>query len=433
MTKKEIPEVLILGLPNAGKSTLINALSKRKTSIIGSTPNTTRDKVTTTLEFDDEKKLLISDLPGFLEDPDDINHKFQDNISRYINKVDHVLFLIDVQSKNYSGLDSIFKLINNNNLQNKTTTVFNKAENFQIENLDKRMYKYIFNSEIFISAYHKKGLDILENILEKLSMKIGKVKDNKSSIVIVGRPNAGKSTLFNSILNRKRSTVSDIPGTTRDKINEEISLNKISYQITDTAGIPRKKQKNQIDIYSSTLAIRSLENASIALIIVDSEVGLTFEDKRILKEAIEQNVTPIVVLNKWDKLDTFEKEVINKNINRELKQYQWVNVLRISALRKKNILQISKSISDVENQLDTRIGTSELNIKFRELWIKNPPHPFRGKRAKLKYVTQYSTQPPEFSFNLSSRIPKNYQMFIENIIRDDFNMKNISFKVKINA
>ena len=433
MTKKEIPEVLILGLPNAGKSTLINALSKRKTSIIGSTPNTTRDKVTTTLEFDDEKKLLISDLPGFLEDPDDINHKFQDNISRYINKVDHILFLIDVQSKNYSGLDSIFKLINNNNLQNKTTTVFNKAENFQIENLDRRMYKYIFNSEIFISAYHKKGLDILENILEKLSMKIGKVKDNKSSIVIVGRPNAGKSTLFNSMLNRKRSTVSDIPGTTRDKINEEISLNKISYQITDTAGIPRKKQKNQIDIYSSNLAIRSLENASIALIIVDSEVGLTFEDKRILKEAIEQNVTPIVVLNKWDKLDTFEKEEINKNIKRELKQYQWVNVLRISALRKKNILQISKSISDVEDQLDTRIGTSELNIKFRELWIKNPPHPFRGKRAKLKYVTQYSTQPPEFSFNLSSRIPKNYQMFIENIIRDDFNMKNISFKVKINA
>ena len=152
-----------------------------------------------------------------------------------------------------------------------------------------------------------------------------------------------------------------------------------------------------------------------------------------MKEAIEQNVTPIVVLNKWDKLDTFEKEEINKNIKRELKQYQWVNVLRISALRKKNIVQISKSISNVEDQLDTRIGTSELNIKFRELWIKSPPHPFRGKRAKLKYVTQYSTQPPEFSFNLSSRIPKNYQMFIENIIRDDFNMKNISFKVKINA
>ena len=130
MTKNKIPEVLILGLPNAGKSTLVNALSKRKTSIIGSTPNTTRDKVTTILEFDNEKKLLISDLPGFLENPNEINDKFQDNILRYINKAEHILLLIDVQSKNYSGLDSIFKLINKNNLQSKTTTVFNKEEKF---------------------------------------------------------------------------------------------------------------------------------------------------------------------------------------------------------------------------------------------------------------------------------------------------------------
>ena len=433
MSEKKIPEILIVGLPNAGKSTLINALSNRKTSIIGSTPNTTRDKVTTTLEFDDEKRLLISDLPGFLEVDDNVNNKYQENILRYINKVEHILFLIDVHSKNYSGLDSIFNLINNNNLQNKTTTVFNKAENFKIENLDKRMYKYIFNSEIFISAYHKKGLDVLENVLEKISIKAPKENNKKSSIVIIGRPNAGKSTLFNSLLNSNRSTVSNVPGTTRDKIDEEISLNKISYQITDTAGIPRKTQKNQIDKYSSTLAIRSLENASIALIVVDSEVGLSFEDKRILKETIEQNVTPIIVLNKWDKLDTFEKEEINKNIKNELKQFQWVNVLRISALNKKNIAQISRSISDVEDQLHTRIGTSELNTKFRELWIKNPPHPFRGTRAKLKYVTQYSTYPPEFSFNLSSRIPKNYQMFIENFIRNNFNMKNICFRVKINA
>ena len=433
MTEKKIPEILIIGLPNAGKSTLINALSKRKTSIIGSTPNTTRDKVTTTIEFDQDKKLLISDLPGFLEVSDDINDKFQDNILRYINNADHILFLIDINSKNYSGLDSIFNLINKNNLASKTTTVFNKVENFKIENLDKRMYKYIFNTDIYISAYHKKGLDILEKKLKQISKKSPKLNNKKSSIAIVGRPNAGKSTLFNSLLNSNRSTVSNVPGTTRDKIDEDIHLNKVLYQITDTAGIPRKTQKNQIDKFSSTLAIRSLEKASLALIVVDSEIGLAFEDKRILKEAIEQNVTPILVLNKWDKLNTLEKEEINKNIKNELKQYQWVNVLRISALNKKNINQISKTINDIESQLHTRIGTSELNIKFRELWVKNPPHPFRGKRAKLKYVTQYSSYPPEFSFNLSSRIPKNYQMFIENNIRQNFNMKNICFKVKINA
>lgn len=433
MTKNKIPEVFVLGLPNAGKSTLVNALTKRKTSIIGSTPNTTRDKVSTIIEFDNEKKLMISDLPGFLEKTDEFNVNFQENILRYIDNAEHIIFLIDVNSKDYSGLDSIFDLISKNNLQNKTTTVFNKTENIDISNIDKRMYKYIFNKEFFISAYHKVGLELLENYLKKFSTKMFNDLEKKSSIVIIGRPNAGKSTLFNSLLNNKRSSVSNVPGTTRDKIVENINLNQISYQISDTAGIPRKTQKNQIDKYSSSLSLRSLESASLALIIIDSEVGLTFEDKRILKESIENTVTPIVVLNKWDLLETNHKDEINKNIKNELKQYQWVNVLRISALNKKNIKQISKNIDDVEKQLNTRIGTSELNMNFRELWLKSPPHPFRGKRAKLKYVTQYSTYPPEFSFNLSSRIPKNYHVFIENNIRESYNMKNICFKVKINA
>ncbi|MFL2702282.1 MAG: ribosome biogenesis GTPase Der [Candidatus Actinomarina sp.] len=433
MTKNKIPEVFVLGLPNAGKSTLVNALTKRKTSIIGSTPNTTRDKVSTIIEFDNEKKLMISDLPGFLEKTDEFNVNFQENILRYIDNAEHIIFLIDVNSKDYSGLDSIFDLISKNNLQNKTTTVFNKTENIDISNIDKRMYKYIFNKEFFISAYHKVGLELLENYLKKFSKKMLNDLEKKSSIVIIGRPNAGKSTLFNSLLNNKRSSVSNVPGTTRDKIVENINLNQISYQISDTAGIPRKTQKNQIDKYSSSLSLRSLESASLALIIIDSEVGLTFEDKRILKESIENTVTPIVVLNKWDLLENNHKDEINKNIKNELKQYQWVNVLRISALNKKNIKQISKNIDDVEKQLNTRIGTSELNMNFRELWLKSPPHPFRGKRAKLKYVTQYSTYPPEFSFNLSSRIPKNYHVFIENNIRESYNMKNICFKVKINA
>ena len=433
MTKNKIQEVLILGLPNAGKSTLVNTLSKRKTSIIGSSPNTTRDKVSTIVEFDNKKKIILSDLPGFLENTDNFNKNFQENILRYINSADQILFLIDVNSKDYSGLDAIFELINRNKLQSKTATVFNKAENFEIANLDKRMFKYIFNTEFYISAYHKIGLDNLENYLKKFSIQASTSAHSKSSIVIVGRPNAGKSTLFNALLNSKRSSVSNVPGTTRDKIVEDINLNKISYEIIDTAGIPRKSQKNQIDKYSSTLAIRSLENASLALIVIDSEVGLTFEDKRILKESIENTVTPIVVLNKWDLLDTDNKDEINKNIMNELKQYQWVNVLRMSALNKSNIKQISKSIDSIEIQLNTRINTSELNMYFRGLWTKNPPHPFRGKRAKLKYVTQYSTYPPEFSFNLSARIPKNYQAFLENSIRNTYNMNNICFKLKINA
>jgi GTP-binding protein Era len=192
MTKNKMQEVLVLGLPNAGKSTLVNAISKRKTSIIGSTPNTTRDKVSTIVEFDNNKKIILSDLPGFLENTDNFNKNFQENILRYINSADHILFLIDINSKDYSGLDAIFELINRNKLQSKTTTVFNKAENFKISSIDNRMYKYIFNSEFYISAYHKTGLDLLENFLKKYSTKASTKIYIKSSIVIVGRPNDGK-------------------------------------------------------------------------------------------------------------------------------------------------------------------------------------------------------------------------------------------------
>ena len=258
--------------------------------------------------------------------------------------------------------------------------------------------------------------------------------DNQiTSLTIIGRPNAGKSTLFNALLNKDRSTVSDIPGTTRDKIEEDLVANDRKYLITDTAGVPRKKQKEQIDRYSSEISMKSLENTDIALIVVDSQIGLSFEDKRILNSSIEKFVTPLLILNKWDLLNTDQKEIINNSIKRNLKQYQWVNVIRISALNTKNINQISKNIDSIEKQLNLRISTSELNSFFRKMWVKSPPHPFRGKRAKLKFVTQFSTKPPEFGFSLSSRIPKNYISFIENSIREKFHMKEIAFRIKINA
>jgi GTP-binding protein len=433
MTKNKIPEILLVGLPNSGKSTLINALTKSKTSIIGSKPNTTRDKVTKTLKYENNKIINISDLPGFLENPEKSNINYQKNINKFMSDADKIFFVIDIKTNDFSGLDSVFKLLSKSNSMKNVITIFNKCEDFDPNNLDKRLYKYIGESHHFVSAYHKIGLEELLLFMGSLSVTEFLTDEITTSLTIVGRPNAGKSTLFNSLLNNERSTVSDVPGTTRDKIKEALKLNDRTYSIVDTAGVPRKKQKDQIDRYSSQLAINSLENAHIALIVIDSTEGLSFEDKRILKSAIEENVTPVLILNKWDKLNTQERDDINKSVKRDLKQYKWISLIRISALNKKNINLISKQLDLIEQQLSKRITTSELNTHFRSLWTKNPPHPFRGKRAKLKYVTQYSTFPPEFAFTLSGRIPKNYEAFIENYIRDVFKMNLISFRIKINA
>ena len=433
MIKNKEAEILLLGLPNSGKSTLINALTKNKTSIIGSKPNTTRDKISKIVSYENDKNILISDLPGFLETPDEFNINYQNNIDKFIKDADKIFFVIDVHTKDFTGLDSIFNIINKKSLSNDVVTVFNKCENFDKNSLDKRLYKYIYNEYFFVSGYHKLGLEQIHSYLSNIAMRSQKEDNQTTSLTIIGRPNAGKSTLFNALLNKERSTVSDVPGTTRDKIEENLEANNRKYLITDTAGIPRKKQKDQIDRYSSEISIKSLENTDIALIVVDSLVGLTFEDKRILNSSIENFVTPLLILNKWDLLDTEQKEDINNSIKRDLKQYRWVNVIRVSALSLKNINQIAKNIDLIEEQLNFRISTSELNSYFRELWVKSPPHPFRGKRAKLKFVTQYSSKPPEFGFSLSSRIPKNYSSFIENNIREKFNMSNIAFRIKINA
>ena len=433
MIKNKEAEILLLGLPNSGKSTLINALTKNKTSIIGSKPNTTRDKISKIVSYENDKNILISDLPGFLETPDEFNINYQNNIDKFIKDADKIFFVIDVHTKDFSGLDSIFNIINKKSLSNDVVTVFNKCENFDKNSLDKRLYKYVYNEYFFVSGYHKLGLEQIHSYLTSIAMRSQNEDNQTTSLTIIGRPNAGKSTLFNALLNKERSTVSDVPGTTRDKIEENLEANDRKYLITDTAGIPRKKQKDQIDRYSSEISIKSLENTDIALIVVDSLVGLSFEDKRILNSSIENFVTPLLILNKWDLLDTEQKEDINNSIKRDLKQYRWVNVIRVSSLSLKNINQIAKNIDLIEEQLNYRISTSELNSYFRELWVKSPPHPFRGKRAKLKFVTQYSTKPPEFGFSLSSRIPKNYSSFIENNIREKFNMSDIAFRIKINA
>ena len=432
MKENNNTEVLILGLPNSGKSTLVNVLSSKKVSIIGSTPNTTRDKVSI-LSSIDNKNFIISDLPGYLENPDEINNMFQKKLETDIRDAGIILFVIDVESTNYKGLDKLNNILRKYN-EKTIFTVFNKCENFKSYDLDKSLYKYIFDKDFYISSIHKLGITELGIAISKKIKSSNKPKSitKKNSIVLIGRPNSGKSTLFNSLLDNDRSIVSSISGTTRDVIKESVNLNNNKYQIIDTAGVPRHKQKNQIDRFASSLAIKQLDDSLVALIIVDSTVGISFEDLRLINETIENNVTPILILNKWDLLNTEEKENINNHIKEKLKKFDWINILRISALTKKGINLINNVLIDLYKQLHIRIPTSDLNIYLRELWVSKPPHPFRGKRSKLKYATQYEVDPPSIAINLNGRIPQNYQNFLVNNLRQKYGFYNICIKMKYN-
>ena len=431
MNENKKNEVILIGLPNSGKSTLINSLTNSKSSIVGSEPNTTRDKISTYLELNN-KQIILSDLPGFDDNPDDFNKAFQNKLQQFLKDADRILFVIDINSKNFSGLDKINNLLQLVKVETKTTTVFNKCENFNHYDLDKRMFKYIYGKETFISGYHKIGTDeLLDNLIKFSGKEVNGVFKNRNTISIIGKPNSGKSTLFNAFLDRERSVVSNIPGTTRDSVSEEVLFDDKLFNVIDTAGVPRKKQKDQIDRYASNLSLSTLDSSSISFIVIDSSEGINFEDMRLINESVENFCTPILILNKWDLLSEEDKDRINSNIKIQLKKFTWLKIIRISALTKKGLNKFSATLDEINTQLENRIDTSDLNLYFRELWVANPPHPFRGRRAKLKYVTQYDTQPPSFSFNLSSRIPKNYISFIENKLRSDHNFKNVALKIKV--
>ena len=431
MNENKKNEVILIGLPNSGKSTLINSLTNTKSSIVGSEPNTTRDKISTYLELNN-KQIILSDLPGFDDNPDDFNKAFQNKLQQFLKDADRILFVIDINSKNFSGLDKINNLLQLVKVETKTTTVFNKCENFNHYDLDKRMFKYIYGKETFISGYHKIGTDeLLDNLIKFSGKEVNDLFKNRNAISIIGKPNSGKSTLFNAFLDRERSVVSNKPGTTRDSVIEEVLFDDKLFNVIDTAGVPRKKQKDQIDRYASNLSLSTLDSSSISFIVIDSSEGINFEDMRLINESVENSCTPILILNKWDLLSEEDKERINSNIKIQLKKFTWLKIIRISALTKKGLNKFSATLDEINTQLENRIDTSDLNLYFRELWVANPPHPFRGRRAKLKYVTQYDTQPPSFSFNLSSRIPKNYISFIENKLRSDHSFKNVASKIKV--
>ena len=286
MNENKNNEVILIGLPNSGKSTLINTLSKNKTSIVGSKPNTTRDKVSKKINVDDNE-IVISDLPGLDDNPDLLNNEFQSKVKEFLIEADKILFVIDIDSKNFEGLDKINQLMQEINVEDKILTVFNKCENFNNYELDKRLFKYIYDKEFYVSGYHKIGTDeLLEHLIKYSGIKRHHDNDLKLSISIIGKPNSG---------------------TTRDSLMEQVIFDDKIFNVIDTAGVPRKKQKEQIDRYASNLSIYSLETSLIAFVVVDSTQGINFEDMRLINESISNYCTPILIMNKWDLLNEEEK------------------------------------------------------------------------------------------------------------------------------
>ncbi|MBO8140135.1 MAG: ribosome biogenesis GTPase Der [Thermosipho sp. (in: Bacteria)] len=420
-----MPTVLIVGKSNVGKSTLFNRLIGRKKSIVDNLEGVTRDAVSDRVVYYDKEFELV-DTCGIFENPNDLfTKKTKENTLKMLKEADLVIFVVDgkngISSEDYYLADLLRKS------SVDVIIVANKVENEKkYMNIEPDIYTLGFGEPLKISSEQGKNIDVLlEKIISILENKGYdlKVKNERKEIIrvaLVGRPNAGKSSLFNAILDSERALVTPIPGTTRDSIDELVELNGEKYLFIDTAGLRRKSKINykSIDMYSNVRTIRSIELANVVILVVDSIEGITHQDQRIVGLAENRGKATIVVFNKIDLIKNFKerKREFLEKFEEKLYFINYSPVIFTSAVSKTGIEQLIKSIKTVYESLHHRVPTSAVNAAIQRMMMFTPPP--RG--LKILYGTQVDIKPPTFLFFTNGRkVPESYQNLIRRTIREN--------------
>lgn len=421
---KKIPQILIIGRPNVGKSTLFNRIVGNKKAITLDTPGVTRDLVSH-LCTKDQKDFFILDSGGVLFSDDD--NFFQLQIEKLVKvaipKVDKIIFLVDYQA----GLHPFDVEIANflRPIKEKVVLAVNKIDN--LNNVDQihEFSRLGFDHSFAISSLHGTGIDdLLHFVLEEFAPKTSS-QEEYYKIAIVGRPNVGKSSLINAIINEERLLVHEKAGTTRDSIDIFFKFENNNFCFIDTAGLrKRTKLKESIEFYSTVRTNRAIKNSDLTVVILEPENFLCDQDKKIIKSILEAQKALVIFVNKWDLTDRTDavRTAYVKSAETMLpflKNYPFVFG---SAAEKVNLGKLFHLIPQIVLNFQKRVQTSELNQFVESVIRKNPPSNKEGKLIKIYYATQIESAPPKFMFfvNQPSLISQNYQRYLENNIRDHF-------------
>ena len=420
------PVVAIVGRPNVGKSTFVNRLVGARNSIVDDAPGVTRDRIYFDVDWQG-KIFTVIDTGGIIPgDDDDIMNSIFSQAQLACEEADKIIFIVDGKD----GINPVDYDIANI-LRRSSKPVYlavNKCDNPESMAMTSDFYSLSFGEPIAISALHGSGGvgDLLENLTEDFEISEDEEKDNRIRIAIVGRPNAGKSSIVNALLDKKRVIVSDISGTTRDSIDSHIKYNETDFTIVDTAGIRKKSKVDYgVEKFAVDRAIRSIRDCDVALLVIDAKEGISDQDKRISSIITESGKGIIVAINKWDLIEDKKANTINKfseKLENDIPFLSYAPKIFISAVTKQRLNQIFEEALTVYQEGCKRISTGLLNKVINEAYALNPPTSFKGKRLKIYYTTQVTSQPPTFVFfvNNEELLKDNYKRYLENKLREAF-------------
>lgn len=415
-----LPTVALVGRPNVGKSTLFNKIVGKKISIIEDTPGVTRDRIYQEAIYN-QKKFYLVDTGGI----DTSNEKFNDEIKIQaeiaIKEADIVIFMVDGK-EGLTSNDLIIKEILRKS-QKKVIVAINKMDVKEAENNIYDFYELGFDTYIPISSIHNIGyIELMDTVTNDFKEKEDQ-EDNRLRFSIIGRPNVGKSSLMNALLNEERVVVSDIAGTTRDSIDSVLKYHNEEYILVDTAGM-RKKGKvfESIEKYSLFRSLKSIDNSDICLVVINAEEGITEHDKHIAGYAIEKGKGLIFVVNKWDTVKDTTIQEFEKLMRAEFQFATYAPIVYLSALTKKRIHTLMPEVIKVAENIKKEIKTSLINEVILDAYQLNIPPSYKGKRLKIYFTSQTGTKPPKFTFRVNSKglVHFSYERYLENKIRENF-------------
>ena len=434
---KRKPTVAIVGRPNVGKSTFVNRLVGSRHSIVDDLPGVTRDRIYFDVEWQN-KIFTVIDTGGIIPgDEDEIMLSIFDQAKIACEEADKIIFIVDGKE----GVNPVDYDIANI-LRQSGKPVFlgvNKSDNPESLLMINDFYSLAIGDPIGISALHGSGGvgDLLDLVTEDFSRDVEQEEDNTIKIAIVGRPNAGKSSIVNALLNENRVIVSDVSGTTRDSIDSSITYKDREFIIVDTAGI-RKKSKVDwgVEKFAVDRAIRSIRDCDVALLVIDAVQGISDQDKKIASIVTEAGKGLIIAINKWDLIEDKKSNTINKfeqMIAHEIPFLDYVPKIYISAVTHQRLNQIFTKVEEVYAECTKRVSTGLLNKVINEAYALNPPQTIRNKRLKILYATQAASHPPMFLLfaNNEDLLKEHYKRYLENKLREAFGFFGTPIRISV--
>jgi ribosome-associated GTPase engA len=413
--------VCLVGKPNVGKSSIFNRLIKENKSIIMDTPGVTRDRIYGKVEYNNKRFHLI-DTGGISFGDDDFQKDILAQATLAIDEADLVLFVVDGIEDIDASDRKVAEILHRTS--KPVIVVVNKLDNDKRKDNLYNFYELGFSELIAVSASHNMGINELLNTITKDLPEEEIKEDNTIKFSIIGRPNVGKSSLINAILNEDRAIVSDIAGTTRDAIDTKFKYNHEDITVIDTAGM-RKKGKiyESVEKYSLIRSLKAIDRSDVCVLVIDASTGIIEHDKHIASYALDAGKGIVICVNKWDTINNPDSDIKHwkEEIKNEFQFIPYAHVVFLSAKTKKRVSTLMPEVINAYNNNRKEVKTSLLNNIIMEAVSLHEPPSYKGKRLKIYFVSQTGNCPPKFTFSVNNKglVHFSYERYLENQIRNN--------------